>query len=104
MNKLICVSIFLAGLFLSECKTTTVSTSIISAAPVVTTSDTLAMAISNGQTLYQTKCYRCHDLPVVSEYSRSEWSYIMIKMSRKAHLSEDETSQVLTYIGATTKQ
>jgi cytochrome c5 len=102
-------------LVLSECKTTSRSTAAIVAAQPPKASvgvkeeskpplDSTATAIVLGQTVYTTKCYQCHDLPRVTDFSREDWSDIMIKMSRKAHLSNTETDQVLAFVNNIVKQ
>jgi len=62
------------------------------------------MAIADGLYLYQTKCNGCHDLPRVSDYSPDDWPNIMVKMSRKAHLTDLESAQVMAYINNKAKQ
>ena len=116
MNKIACILLFLLGMVLSECKTTSKST-VTTAAPKRPEqpaevkaetkhdiSDSITASIAQGQTVYQTKCYQCHDLPRVTDYSRADWSDIMIKMSRKAHLSNLETDQVLAFVNNVVKQ
>ena len=113
MKKLLYILICLIGIALSECKTSSKSAIAITTAPAPAkptaadvkpaAPDTLALAIASGQTVYQAKCGGCHDLPRASEYGYSEWSNIMIKMSRKAHLSDTETDQVLAYVHSNAK-
>jgi hypothetical protein len=104
MNRSICILICLIGLVLSECKTTskstvtTVTISLPEPPPIVEDKPAAPDAMVLGQTVYQTKCKGCHDLPNPVDYGYSEWSDIMVKMSRKAHLSDAETDQVLAYV------
>lgn len=113
MKKIVITALIgLAVIFLSECKST--KSAVVSApappiaAPVAeapkTEANPATELIANGQAVYQAKCYQCHDLPRASSYSQSEWSDIMIKMSRKAHLSDLETDQVLAYVNANSRQ
>jgi len=116
MNKVAYILLCLVGIVLSECKTSSKSAATtvapkpaeqsaevkIETKPDVT--DSIATAIVEGQTVYQTKCYQCHDLPRVTDWSRSDWSDIMVKMSRKAHLSNKETDQVLAFVNKVVKQ
>ena len=113
MNRIACIILCLVVIVLSECKTTTRATTTTVAtqpqkSPVEVvhsaTLDSTATAVVQGQTIYTTKCYQCHDLPRVTDYSRSDWSDIMVKMSRKAHLSDTETDQVLTFVNNIVKQ
>jgi cytochrome c5 len=116
MNRIACIILCLTGIVLSECKTTSQSTATRvapqSATPPIEAkeeakphvSDSIATAIVQGQTVYTTKCYQCHDLPRVTDYSRDDWSDIMRKMSRKANLSNTETDQVLAFVNNIVKQ
>lgn len=97
------------GIVLSECKSTksAVATSPAPASPpaaVEVPKPATPDPIAVGQMVYQSKCYQCHDLPKTSDYPKTEWSDIMVRMSRKAHLSEAETEQVLAYVNANARQ
>ena len=73
----------------------------VTVAPPPSAMDT---AIGIGRTVFETNCDRCHDQPKPADYNTAEWSDIMIKMSRKAHLTESDTKAVLTYLGTVAKQ
>jgi mono/diheme cytochrome c family protein len=116
MNKLIFLSICCLGILLSECKSSKPATSGVpvgtvshvgdtaTLAPVTKAApDAVAAAIASGQTVYQNKCYQCHVLPKTADYTKEEWAGIMVKMSRKANLSEEETNQVLAFVNASAK-
>jgi mono/diheme cytochrome c family protein len=97
------------GIFLSECTSTkhTVAEALaLAATPTVieTAKPAPAPSAALGQMVYQSKCYQCHDLPNASSYSRGEWSDIMVSMSRKAHLSDEETQQVIAFVHANSRQ
>ena len=116
MNRIACIILSFIAIVLSECKTTSRSTATTVTAQPAKASvevkeeakpevpDSTATAIAQGQTIYTTKCYQCHDLPRVSDFSREDWSDIMVKMSRKAHLSNTETDQVLAFVNNIVKQ
>ena len=97
------------GIFLSECKSThsaTTSTAISTTQPAVETPPPADVKpapvandlIANGRNVFQTKCVDCHELPKPASYGKDEWADIMIKMSRKAHLSDVEANQVLAFV------
>ena len=109
MKKIAIISICLMGILLSECTSTkhTVAEAPAPVAPptvIEAAKPAPAASAAVGQMVYQSKCYQCHDLPKTSSYNAGEWSDIMVKMSRKAHLSEDETLQVLAYVHANSRQ
>jgi mono/diheme cytochrome c family protein len=111
MNRITALILVCLIYILPSCKSTqpTVSSTTVSptAASVEVKPATpapVADAVANGKTVYQAKCYQCHDLPNAASYTQSEWSDIMIKMSRKAHLSETETAQVLAFVNANARQ
>jgi cytochrome c5 len=109
MNKLICITLCFLGLALSECKSTKPSTlasparSSTEVKPAPEPKPAAPDPIALGQAVYQTKCYQCHALPNTSDYTKAQWSDIMIKMSRKANLSDAETSQVLAFVNTSAK-
>ena len=112
--KLTLLGLCLLMLTLTECKTSSKSTKSTTSAtttsapvpaePKLNATDPVVTAIAIGESVYQAKCVDCHKLPVPSEYNHTEWADIMVKMSRKAHLSDTETSQVLAYVNASAKK
>jgi len=94
---------------LTECKISsktasaaTAKTATVEAKPSPAAAPADPVAI--GQSIYQSKCVDCHKLPRPDDYTQADWVHIMIKMSRKAHLSEDETTRVLAFVNANAKQ
>lgn len=53
---------------------------------------------SNGMTIYEAKCGKCHDLPYPDSQDVGGWLRIMRSMSEKAKLSNDEEKQVMGYL------
>lgn len=108
MKRVLIIICFSGGLLLAQCKTAqapmakapekTVAPAVTTATPPPPVND-----VAVGEMLYKTKCDDCHKLPRVNEYSANEWASIMVKMGRKAHLSQTETVQVLTFINTSTK-
>jgi cytochrome c5 len=108
MNKIVFPVVVLIIILLSECKTSSTASRSVSSPAVVSESkpvesNAASLAIATGQNLYNSKCVDCHKLPVLTDYTKSEWADIMIKMSRKAHLSDTETNHVLAYINTGAK-
>ena len=54
--------------------------------------------IGEGQSLFVSKCAKCHDLPVIDNYSKERWKDILPKMVVKAKLTDKEASKVEAYI------
>jgi len=111
MKKISIVSLCFISIALTQCKTSSKATSDKPAEPAATTTTVAkpapqpdpAAAIAIGQSIYNAKCGECHKLPQPAQYNQADWAHIMIKMSRKAHLSESETSQVLAFINNNAK-
>ena len=114
MNKLTIITLCLLSLTLMECKTSSKSTATKTALPSATTVTPVeptpaakpdpAVAIAIGESIYGAKCAECHKLPQPSQYTQADWAHIMIKMSRKAHLTDTETAQVLAFVNNSAKQ
>jgi len=81
-------------------------TPIINNAPIVT-SPTVATdeaTISQGKTVFEAKCARCHGLKNVSNYTQQRWDGILRTMAPRARLTETETQQVAAYVKANAKK
>ena len=112
MNKLSYLILCIACITLTECKTSSKTASATPATPATPVTaeanPSPAPAVPDiviaGQSVYNGKCGRCHDLPKPNQYDQFDWASIMVKMSRKAHLSDDETAQVLAFVNANAKQ
>ena len=54
--------------------------------------------LSQGKTIYDNSCGKCHDLPNPKEYSAQSWVGIMNSMAPKAKLNESQHQMVYDYI------
>jgi cytochrome c5 len=54
--------------------------------------------IELGKSIYENNCAKCHDLPNIKAYSITAWQPILIKMQKKAKLSDQEREQINDYI------
>ena len=112
MKKIALVFLCFISIALTRCKTSSQATTAKTAEPSSATTNVAkpapqpdpAAAIAHGQSIYNAKCGECHKLPQPVQYNQDDWAHIMVKMSRKAHLSEAETSQVLAFIDSNAKQ
>jgi cytochrome c5 len=51
-----------------------------------------------GQGLFNQHCGKCHDLPVVQEYSAERWDRIVPSMAKKSHLTAEEEASVMAFV------
>lgn len=63
--------------------------------------DATAQQITEGQTIYTTKCVRCHAAKSVDSEPEAEWGPIMDRMAPKAKLTAQEKENVTRYVLAT---
>lgn len=56
--------------------------------------------IAQARDLYVAKCAKCHGFHHPAEYTETNWSYWMTKMSRKSKLEADEEQLLTRYLGA----
>jgi cytochrome c5 len=54
--------------------------------------------VSAGQTLYTSRCGRCHGLKKTENYTAQQWDNILKTMIPKAKLNDDEAKQVISYV------
>lgn len=57
-----------------------------------------------GKSLFNAKCGRCHDLPVPANYTAERWGPIMVAMSQKARLDEDQSKKITAFVKANAKK
>lgn len=53
---------------------------------------------SAGQTVYTSRCGRCHGLKKTENYTVQQWDSILKSMIPKAKLNDDEAKQVTAYV------
>ena len=61
-------------------------------------------SLESGKIIYEAKCGKCHDLPVVDNYSASRWVGLIDWMAPKAKLAEQDKVDVLAYVQANAKK
>lgn len=54
--------------------------------------------VAEGKSLYENNCAKCHKLFEAKEFSKEEWGPILVRMQKKAHLSDDEMAGISNYI------
>ena len=60
-------------------------------------------SLREGYTLFVSQCGKCHEYNSPGAYSEDDWTDILHKMARKAHLKEGEEEKVRRYIFAKKK-
>jgi len=51
-----------------------------------------------GEKLFRIKCSSCHALPQKDKFASNQWDTILVKMSNKAHLRENEIHLIKGYL------
>lgn len=54
--------------------------------------------LTQGKVLFESKCGKCHDLPVPQNYSKEKWTPIMESMYKKARMTEADRDLVYNYV------
>ena len=54
--------------------------------------------LAAGKTSYENNCAKCHRLFEPKEFSKEDWAPILVKMQKKAHLSDVEMAPITNYI------
>jgi hypothetical protein len=55
-------------------------------------------AIAEGNSLYLAHCGKCHDLPVISKYSKEKWQKIVPSMAKEAKLDATQENKILSFV------
>ncbi|MEP7254708.1 MAG: cytochrome c [Ferruginibacter sp.] len=71
-------------------------------APKETTPE--ASAAIAGQSIFNSKCGRCHGLKVTTDYTADRWSSILAVMAPRAKLTDTEKENVYAYVKANAKK
>ncbi|SHJ78161.1 c-type cytochrome [Flavobacterium haoranii] len=58
----------------------------------------LTPELAQGKSIYEGKCGRCHKLPAVEDFTVEEWQPIMLRMQKKAKISDEERELVYNYV------
>lgn len=60
--------------------------------------------LSEGRSLFVSRCIECHVLPAISEHTAAEWPGVVNKMAKRADLDPDDHRAVVAYILAVRTQ
>ncbi|RUT72030.1 cytochrome c [Flavobacterium cupreum] len=61
---------------------------------------TLTPELAEGQNLYENNCAKCHKLFEPKKFTREEWTPILVRMGKKAHLDAAQMTSITNYINS----
>lgn len=70
---------------------------VVAGAPTENAKEIMADAAS-GKVAYENHCGKCHKLFEPKEFSKTDWAPILVRMQKKAHLSDAEMAPITNYI------
>lgn len=60
--------------------------------------ETLSIAAAEGKSLYEHNCAKCHTLYDPTKFTAEEWTPILQRMQKKAHIDDAERDKIYAYI------
>ncbi|WP_234109634.1 MULTISPECIES: cytochrome C [Chryseobacterium] len=88
--KILAVAAILGSTFIVSCTPKT---------PAAAGTKTIsAEYLSQGKTIFENSCKKCHDLPQPTDHSAQAWVGIMNSMAPKAKLNEEQHQMVYDYV------
>lgn len=61
---------------------------------------TLTPELAEGQNLYENNCAKCHKLFEPKKFTQEEWTPILVRMGKKAHLDGVQMTSITNYINS----
>jgi cytochrome c5 len=58
----------------------------------------LTEEILAGKTSYENNCAKCHKLYDTKQFTAEEWTPIMLRMQKKAHIDDAERDRIYAYV------
>jgi len=101
------ITLLILAVIVFACHRKTVASSdniIISNKTNAETKTPTSESASAGQTVYTSRCGRCHGLKKTENYTAQQWDNILKSMIPKAKLNDDEAKQVTAYVMANAKK
>jgi cytochrome c5 len=83
-------TLLLLGVFIYSCSPKVV--------PVTEAKATLSPELAEGKSLYENNCAKCHKLYKPSDFTAAEWTPILNKMQKNAHLDDAARDKIYNYI------
>lgn len=63
-----------------------------------------AESITQGKTLYESNCGKCHNLPEVTNFNDEKWKSVINWMAPKAKLTAQQSEMVFSYVTSSNNQ
>lgn len=60
--------------------------------------ETMSANAIAGQGLFDQHCGRCHDLPIIENYTAEKWDRIVPSMAKKSRLTAEQEASVMAYV------
>jgi mono/diheme cytochrome c family protein len=92
-NKIIIGLFALAFAYGCSAKKTVVVTEIVKEKLVITRE-----VLAEGKSLYSNNCAKCHDLYDPNSFTAEEWTPIVIRMQKKAKISDEQREKIYAYL------
>lgn len=58
----------------------------------------LTPELAEGKTLFVNNCAKCHNLKNPNNYTTEEWKPILLRMQKKAKISDEEREKIQNYV------
>lgn len=89
------IAFLFAGVFLSQCSTTSYLPTEADAQRAGTSLD----ALLASRVLYTEKCSKCHSLPQPEKYtSKAQWEKAINKMQSRAKINDEQKQTIMVYL------
>ena len=63
-----------------------------------TTEAPLTPELAEGKMLYENNCAKCHKLYDAKSFSKEQWTPIVLRMQKKAKISDEEREKIYDYL------
>lgn len=77
--------------FISSCASRVVT-------PAAEATKSLTPELAEGKMLFQNNCAKCHNLKNPNKYTPEEWRPILMRMQKKAKISDEEREKIYHYV------
>ena len=71
--------------------------------PAPVTDPIMIAKITEGKSLYETNCNKCHELHNPGKYNEQQWTKYLDWMAPKAKISDDQKASIFAYLSNNAK-
>ncbi len=93
--KLRILSLAITGILIYSCSPKVVP-AVTEAKPIVVAA--LSPELAEGKNLYENNCAKCHKLYNPSDFTKEEWTPILLKMQKNAKIQDAEREKIYNYL------